>query len=315
MARAIPLAVWALVATLAGPAQATEGALGRPIAGTAIQPNAGIVPDTPMLIGNLTSIYFDGSISGNVRAPVGGTLSLNLGVKVSVTSATVMKVWDTGAGPWNFSSSFTLPYLWNEVTADVTTPTATLRRQQSEAGIFDLLITPLTAGYHFSKTEHASFGLGIWVPTGSYDTSQLANVGLNYWSFVPTAAYTQLWPDHGVEFSALGSVQFNTRNKDTDYQSAPLLTVDALAAKDLGQGWRAGLVAAWVQQLADDTGPLADKLNGFRGYSVALGPIVTYATKLGGTRPLDVSLRWTPSIASKNRMEGNAFTFTATVPF
>lgn len=161
-----------------------------------------------MLIGNLTSIYFDGSISGSARAPVSGEISLDLGVKVSVTSATVMKVWDTGPGPWNFASSFTLPYLWNQVTADLQAPTAKLYRQQSDAGIFDLLVTPLTAGYHFSKTEHASIGLGIWVPTSSYDKNRLANVGLNYWSFVPTAAYTGLWPEHGVEFSALGSVQF-----------------------------------------------------------------------------------------------------------
>lgn len=308
-------AVLALSLALPALAHATEGALGRPIAGTAIQPYAGVVPDAPVLIGNLTSIYFDGSIHGSARAPVSGEISLDLGVKVSVTSATVMKVWDTGPGPWNFASSFTLPYLWNQVTADFEAPTTKLYRQQSDAGIFDLLVTPLTAGYHSSKTEHASIGLGIWVPTGSYDKSRLANVGLNYWSFVPTVAYTGLWPEHGVEFSALGSVQFNTRNKDTDYQSAPLLTLDALVAKDLGSVWRAGLVAAWVQQLADDNGPLADKLNGFRGYSVALGPIVTYSMKLGGARQLDATLRWTPSIASRNRMEVYDIMFTASVPF
>jgi hypothetical protein len=315
MSGAILRAALALAAALPGLASATEGALGRPIAGTAIQPNAGIVPDTPMLIGNLTSIYFDVSIGGNARAPVGGEIKLNLGAKASFTSGTVMKVWDTGPGPWNFASSFSLPYLWNQVTADIEAPTAELYRRESEAGIFDLLFTPLTAGYHFSKTEHMSIGLGVWAPTGSYDKSKLANVGLNYWSFVPTVGYTKLWPEHGVEFSAVGSVQINTRNKDTDYQSAPLLTLDVLAAKNLGQGWRVGLVAAWVQQLADDKGPLADKLNGFRGYSVALGPIVTYSMKLGETRTLDATLRWTPSIASRNRMEGDAFTLTASVPF
>jgi len=305
----------ALMVAFPGLACATEGALGRPIAGTGIQPNAGIVPDTPMLIGNLTSIFFNGSISGNAHVPVGGEIKLNLEAKVSVTAATVMKVWDTGAGSWNFASSFTLPYLWNEVIADATTPTATLRRQESETGFFDLLITPLMAGYRFSKTEHASVGLGIWVPTGSYKTSQLANVGLNYWTFAPTVGYTRLWPDRGIEFSALGSLQFNTRNSDTDYLSAPLLTLDALLAKDIGHGWRLGLVAAWVQQLTDDKGSLADRLNGFRGYSVAAGAIVTYATKLSRSQPLDLSLRWTPSVASKNRMAGNAFTFAATVPF
>lgn len=305
----------ALAILLPAVSHATEGAMGRPLAGTAIQPNAGIVPNTPMLIGNLTNIYFDGSIGGSVAAPVSGKISLNLDVNVSITMGTVMKVWDTGPGSWNFASSITVPFLWNQVTANLTAPTATLHRRESDGGIFDLLVTPLTAGYHFSQTEHVSIGFGVWAPTGSYDKSQLANTGLNYWTFVPTVGYTLLKPELGVEFSALGSVQFNTRNKDTDYQSAPLLTLDGLVSKDLGHGWRAGLVVGWVQQLADDRGLLADRLNGFRGYSVAMGPIVTYSTKLGGTFPLDATLRWTPSIASRNRMEGHAFMLTATIPF
>lgn len=173
--------------------------------------------------------------------------------------------------------------------------------------------------YYNCHRPHAGIGnvppMSRLKPASRNNVLTLHNSGLNYWSFVPTVAYTGLWPEHGVEFSTLGSVQFNTRNKDTDYQSAPLLTLEALVAKDLGSGWRAGPVAAWVQQLADDKGPLADRLSGFRGYSVALGPMVAYPMKLGEARRLDAMLRWTPSSASSNLMEGNAFTLTASVAF
>jgi hypothetical protein len=45
-------AVLALSLALPALAHATEGGLGQPIAGTAIQPYAGLVPDSPVLIGN-----------------------------------------------------------------------------------------------------------------------------------------------------------------------------------------------------------------------------------------------------------------------
>ncbi len=304
----------ALSAMLPSLALATEGGMGRPIAATTIQSNAGIVPDVPITVANFTSVYFDGSIKGNVRTPVGGDVALHLGAELSMNLFTLMKVWNTSAGAWNFSSSITVPLLWNAVTADVTAPSGTRHVRQSDSGSSDILVTPITAGYHFSKLEHVSVGLGIWAPTGSYDKSKLANNGLNYWTFVPTVAYTRLLPDSGVELSLLGSVQFNTRNKATDYQSAPLLVVEALAMKELGSGWRAGLVAGWIEQLADDHGGLAKQLNGFRGRSVSIGPVVALSTKVGN-QPVDASLQWAPSVDSKNRVEGNAVMFTATIPF
>ncbi|HBO77232.1 MAG TPA: transporter, partial [Cupriavidus sp.] len=46
--------------------------------------------------------------------------------------------------------------------------------------------------------------------------------------------------------------------------------------------------------------------NGFRGRDFAMGPIVTYDTKLGGKAPLSLSLRWVPTVASKNRLDSTA---------
>ncbi|MFP3548608.1 transporter, partial [Rhizobium sp. SIMBA_035] len=80
-------------------------------------------------------------------------------------------------------------------------------------------------------------------------------------------------------------LQFYTRNHATDYQNGTLFTLDALALKRFSNGVGVGVVMGTVQQLADDTGPLADRLNGFRGHDFSLGPIITYDTKLGGKAP------------------------------
>ncbi|MDR3095542.1 MAG: hypothetical protein LBV73_00535, partial [Paraburkholderia sp.] len=44
-------------------AGATEGALGRPVAGTSVLSGVGIVPPEPMTIVSLQELYIDGSIS------------------------------------------------------------------------------------------------------------------------------------------------------------------------------------------------------------------------------------------------------------
>ena len=71
-----------------------------------------------------------------------------------------------------------------------------------------------------------------------------------------------------------------------------------------------------MQQLGNDSGPLAEKLNGFVGSDWTVGPILTYDTKLAGMAPLSFSIRWIPTVSSRNRLEGNSTVMaTATLIF
>ena len=47
-------------------------------------------------------------------------------------------------------------------------------------------------------------------------------------------------------------------------------------------------------------------LNGFRGHDWAIGPILTYDTKLADKAPLSFSLRWGPTVESKNRLKSTS---------
>ncbi|WP_341248516.1 transporter [Cupriavidus pauculus] len=301
------LAAGALLAPIAG--HATEGALGRPVAGTSVSANAGVVPDQPVWIANFQEIYLDGSIGGSRPVPVGGRTTAGIDGKLSLTLATMMKVWDTGPGAWNFASAFTLPYIWTTARTNlvVTGPAGgSFSRGNSDrsSNLYDLYFSPIIAGYHFSKTSHMSLSFNIWAPTGQYDKNSLSNPGLNVWTFVPQVAFTHLMPAYGLEFNAVGALQFYTRNNDTNYHNAPLFTLDVMGVKKFGH-LGAGIVMGTVQQLGDDSGPTADRLNGFRGRDFSIGPIVTYDTKLGH-HPLSMSLRWVPTVASKNRLDSTA---------
>ncbi|MQR01519.1 SphA family protein [Glaciimonas soli] len=307
-----------VVVTLGFPftAYGTEGGLGRPISGSGVTNDAGIIPPEPGWIVNLAEIYYDGTISASHSVPIAGKATLGLDAKVSFTLATLLKVWDTGPGRWNFASSVTLPYAWTSASATLGVGTRAGSVKQEASGLFDLTFAPIIAGYHFSSTDHVALSLNIWAPTGKYDPTSLANVSLNNWTFIPTVSYTKLLPSSGMEFDATAGVEFYTRNHATDYQNAPLFTLDVMGLKRFANGVGAGLVVGTVQQLGNDSGPTADKLNGFRGYDWAVGPIITYDTKLSGKTPLSFALRWIPTVSSKNRPSStDTVMATATVAF
>lgn len=185
---------------------AAEGALGRPISGTSMVANAGIVPPEPVTVVNFGEIYFDGSISGGRLVPLVGQTSLDVDAKVAFTLATLLKVWDTGPGAWNFASSITLPYVWTQVNATLTAGPRQAGAQDTASNLFDLYVTPITAGYHFSKTEHVALSFNIWAPTGRYDKNALANPSLNNWTFIPQVAYTRILPEQGLQFDAVAGL-------------------------------------------------------------------------------------------------------------
>ncbi|MBB1594172.1 transporter [Achromobacter sp. UMC46] len=288
-------------------ASATEGALGRQITGTTVQPNIGIVSPTPITAVNLSQIYLDGKIRGSREVPIGGNTTLGLDGQVAFTLATLMKVWDTGAGRWNFASSITLPYIWTKVDA---TSTGSRGRSGSNSdtasNLFDIYMTPVIAGYHFSQTQHMALSLNIWAPTGKYDQNSLANPSLNNWTFVPQAAYTGIFPESEFQIDAVASLQVYTRNTATDYRNAPIFGLDVMGRKMFKNGVGAGLVVGTQQQLGSDKGPTADRLNGFKGNDWAVGPIVTYDRKLADSRSLSLGLRWVPTVSSQRRLDSSS---------
>jgi hypothetical protein len=70
----------------------------------------------------------------------------------------------------------------------------------------------------------------------------------------------------------------------------------------------------WQTQLSDDGGTTADRLNGFVGRALGVGPILTYSTEPGKSH-LDFNARWVHELGNRNRLEGDLFQFNATLKF
>lgn len=284
---------------------ATEGALGRQITGTNVLPNAGIVAPEPITAVNLTQIYFDGNIGASRDVPIAGKTSLGLDGKISFTLVSLLKTWDTGPGRWNFASGITVPYVWTKVEASLGGSRRRATTSDTASNLFDLYFTPIVAGYHFSETSHLALSLNVWAPTGKYDEDDMANPSLNNWTFVPQVAYTKIFPESKWQLDMVAGLQLYTRNRATDYRNAPLFSLDVMGRRKFDNGVSVGLIIGTMQQLGNDSGPTADRLNGFKGRDWALGPILTYDKKLSDSRSLSMSVRWVPTISSKNRLDSS----------
>lgn len=291
-----------------------EGALGRSVSGTTVMPYQGIIPPEPGWIFGMAEIFYSGDIGGSSSIPLHGNLALDVEGTLSFTPLTLMYVWNSPSQAWDFASAIVLPIAYAEIEATVATGSFIGRRKEDKFGLYDLAVMPLIASYHFSKTDHLSLGVTVWAPTGEYREEALANLSMNNWTFVPTVAYTKIFPGPNIELTTQWGVQFYTENEATDYQTGVVSDIEITAIKRWENGLGIGVVGSWIDQMSDDSGPTADTLNGFSGRAFGAGPILTYSTKIYEV-DLSMDLRWIHEFENERMLEGDAGMLNVTLKF
>jgi hypothetical protein len=295
------------------PAHASEGALGRPITGLQASSYSGLIPPTPGWNWAVSYAFYDGTISASKQVPLtGGGTALGLEGEFQLLSFTGLYIWNTQPSSWNYASMVTVPFAYADISVNARVGRLSGRLEDTNTGLFDMAFAPVIASHHFSETQHMSFSLYVYAPTGQYDSGRLANLTLNNWTFSPTVGYTQLFQGGSLEWSTTSAVDFYTKDNATDYQNGAVFRIDSLLIKRFPSGWGIGAVGGWIYQLEDDTGPTADKLNGFKGRSLGLGPIATYLKKWKGGQ-VEYSLRWLHEFDVKDRLKGNPAMLTASI--
>jgi hypothetical protein len=163
-------------------------------------------------------------------------------------------------------------------------------------GVGDIIVDPFILSWHW-KNFHVTSGLDIYIPTGNYDSTRIANTGRNYWTFEPVVAGTFI-TDSGFQVSAKLMYDFNTLNTDTDYRSGQEFHLDYLVGQK-AWGVDFGVGGYYYQQTTDDT------KRGFtvpdnKGMTVAVGPVVKYDYK-----NMSFTLKYYFELESFNRPQGN----------
>jgi hypothetical protein len=206
-----------------------------------------------------------------------------------------------------YSAGVFVPYVWERVTASITTAFEGRSRTDSVNGFGDVSLIPVMLAWETGSWQYGTF-LPVYAPTGAFEVGRLANPGLNYWTFNPTvyAAYNN--EQYGFNAALLAGITVNTENGDTGYRSGSLFHLEASVQQllPLGPGFAGiGANAFFLDQVTGDSGSGATR-GDFKGRTVGIGPVATYILPLKATS-LVAEFRWLPELDTRNRLEGNYF--------
>ncbi len=248
-------------------------------------------------------VHYGGNFDGTKTLPVGGVVSTGLDVTVDSFSVGGLYSAEKKVFGATYSAGLFLPIMWMEVTGTVDG----FSRTDTASGLGDMVFVPLMLAWKPGKWQYNAI-LPVYAPTGNYEAGQLANLGLNYWTFDPTFGMSYSNPETLFNFAVHGGLTLNTKNTDTDYQSGSVLHVE-VSAQQLTP-WKSGLFGYGVngfvyEQVTGDSGSGATH-GGFKGRSLGVGPVFDYVLpSKSGTWVFE--FRWLPELETKNRVEGDFF--------
>jgi hypothetical protein len=177
----------------------------------------------------------------------------------------------------------------------------------SYTGVSDLVITPINLGWHLGQFHIMAFG-NVYAPVGSYNPNRKLNTGLNRVAIEPNLAVTWLQPKYGQEVSISMGYTMNFQNPATQYRTGNEFHLEYFLGQHLPKGFALGLAGYIYNQMTADTGSGA-KLGAFHGQTIALGPCLTFNTKIAG-HAVGLNARYYNELKVVNRFDGQAFFMT-----
>lgn len=154
------------------------------------------------------------------------------------------------------------------------------------------------AGVH----NYMIYGMGD-IPSGTYDSSRLANFGIGHGAADGGFGYTYLDPKTGLEFSAVTGLTYNLKNTDTDYRNGIDWHVDWAASKFLSKQLFVGPVGYFYQQLTADSGAPAF-LGDNKSRVAAIGPQLGYIFPVAPGLQGYLNVKAYFEFGARNRPEG-----------
>jgi hypothetical protein len=118
------------------------------------------------------------------------------------------------------------------------------------------------------------------IPTGTYDSTSLANLGIGHWAIDGGGGYTYLNPQNGHEFSGVLGFTYNFVNPSTDYKNGVDMHFDWAASHFFSKQFFLGVAGYVYQQLTADSGQ-APILGPFKSRVMGLGPQAGYLFPVG----------------------------------
>ena len=237
-------------------------------------------------------------------------------------------------GKPQYSVALAVPYTWLQVhTHPVVNSKGAVvfSGRDTDNGFGDVVMFPFMLGWSNIGSEcvdkiprltyvlQYQTQLGIYAPTGNFDSKSLANVGKNFWTFEPGVALSLLRiPYVGniplpFEFTTSAGFDFNTRNSATRYQTGDQFHLDGTLAlvmpvDKVGTAVGVGVSGFFYQQITDDS-VRGVSVRNFEAMTTGVGPDLSFIRNLSEKLHLAAEVKWLPELSVSNRLQGNAVWF------
>lgn len=251
------------------------------------------------------NLFYSANMS---TAVLQGKINENVDVQAYYNLIEGLYVWDAPVLNGRFAMGGYLPLGYSALDASINKTTVS-----GEAfGIGDAGIIPASV-YWNSGNFHVNLYELVIAPTGQYSTSNVVNVGRNYWSFDTVMAMTWFNPESGSEVSVVPGLMFNTSNNATDYKTGTELHIDFMANQFLSETFAIGLHGYYYNQLSGDSGSGA-LLGAFEGESFGVGPAFAWVPSAHDGK-VSITGKWLHDFHSVNRPEADYGVLTIAVTF
>ena len=192
--------------------------------------------------------------------------------------------------------------------------------QGVDTGFTDLYVQPINLGWH-TKTADFVAGLGVFAPTGRYESGADDNLGMGMWSFELFGGTTVYFDEaKSWHVATTAFYETHTDKEDSDVKVGDILTFEGGLGKSFMQGALSVGIAYYAQfKVTDDDLDSSHHVAGYafqpakhQGFGVGPELTLPIATKrkLYGF----VNLRYFWETEVRNSLEGNTFVLTASFP-
>ena len=189
---------------------------------------------------------------------------------------------------------------------------AALGVDDSKFALGDIAIEPFVLAWHGARYD-AAFGLGFYVPTGSYDITEPASPGKDHCSLLMTMGLTTYFdPEKTWSFSALSRFESHAERDKAKISPGSNLVIEWGLAKNAAKVWDIGLAGYMQWQLADDSGTGVDYDKTVHDKAYAIGPEVLAFIP---SAKMFFSVRSLFEFGVEDRSQGNITTVTLTKIF
>jgi hypothetical protein len=279
-------------------AHASEGGYSNYIPGTYGDFAAAVEPPTKLTVRNdLYHYSADGDES--VRS---GLLELGVEIDFNINLTTVLYKPDVKLWGASYAFGALVPIVNADIDSQISLGPLQVRLEEEVTRLGDVTLIPgvlfwQRGNFHITAAEY------IIAPTGDYDSNELVNPGLNYFSFDTNFAATYLNEQTGQDYSVNIGHIYNTENDDTNYQSGQEIHVDFMINQYLSDAFGIGIHGFYLKQITGDSGDGA-VLGDFKAEAAGVGPAVIWNTQVFG-KPVSFIAKWLHEYHAERRLEGD----------